>query len=97
MDVTRNELVLHWNPRVLFSKIKAFFATRNFHIVEAKADTVSGIFSGAIKGLAEGKHTGKRVAVRIFITGPEGGNKAKVKCFVTIQTFGDVCNSWSEW
>ncbi|RLI59809.1 MAG: hypothetical protein DRO93_07955 [Candidatus Thorarchaeota archaeon] len=34
MDVTSNELVLHWNPRVLFSKTKAFLPTRNFHIVE---------------------------------------------------------------
>ncbi|MHA2016288.1 MAG: FG-GAP-like repeat-containing protein, partial [Candidatus Thorarchaeota archaeon] len=85
MDVTRNKLVLHWNPKVLFSKIKAFLPTRNFHIVEAKADTVSGIFSGTIKGLAEGKYTGKRVAVRILITGPEEGNEAKV----VIEGLGD--------
>jgi len=77
MDVTSEERVLPWNPKVLFSKVKAFLPARNFHIVEAREDTVGGIFTGTIKGLAEGKYTGKKVAVRILITGPADANEAK--------------------
>ena len=36
------------------------------------------MFSGAIKGLAEGKYTGKKVAIRINITGNCEGNESSI-------------------
>ena len=37
-----------------------------------------GTFRGIIRGLAEGKYTHKKVALRIGISGPVDGNESKV-------------------
>ncbi len=78
MEHTSERHVLDWNPDILFSKAKAFLPSRNFHIVEASGNTIRGVFTGTIRGLAEGKYTGKKVAVRMLISGPAEGNKATV-------------------
>ncbi len=78
LEHTSEEHVLPWNPEVLFSKVKAFLPSRNFHIVGASGDTIGEVFTGTIRGLAEGKYTGKKVAVRILISGPAEGNEVRV-------------------
>jgi len=78
LEHTSEEHALPWNPEVLFSKVKAFLPSRNFHIVGASGDTIGGVFTGTIRGLAEGKYTGKKVAVRILISGPAEANEARV-------------------
>ncbi|MHA2134161.1 MAG: BMP family lipoprotein [Candidatus Thorarchaeota archaeon] len=78
MSASREERVVEWNPEVLFMKVEKLLPNRNFHILEAERTTEDGLFRGTIRGLAEGKYTRKKVAVRIVITGPQDAEASKV-------------------
>jgi hypothetical protein len=78
MSASREEQVVQWNPEVLFMKAEKLLPQRNFHILEAESSAEEGLFRGTIRGLAEGKYTRKKVAVRIVITGPVDAEASKV-------------------
>ena len=79
MSKTSEEHSLQWNPQVLFERAKTLLPARNFYVVDEKSETIGGLFQGNIIGFAEGKYTGKKVAVRMLISGPLEGNEAKVR------------------
>lgn len=85
MAVAREQRTLDWNSEVLFRKVTALLPAKNFEIIDSKGDTLHGIFTGTISGLAEGKYTGMKVAVRIEISGNVDENKANV----LIEGLGD--------
>lgn len=78
MSASSEEVLIEWNPEVLYSKAEILLPNRNFHILEADSSIEGGLFHGTIRGLAEGKYTGKKVAVRIAITGPVDAEVSKV-------------------
>ncbi len=78
MSASREEVMINWNPEVLFSKAEKLLPNRNFHILESSSSIEGGLFHGTIRGLAEGKYTQKKVAVRIVITGPVDAEVSKV-------------------
>jgi DNA-directed RNA polymerase subunit RPC12/RpoP len=79
MEVATEERTFNWNAQVLFEKTKTMLTAKNFYIIEAKDEKIDGEFRGAIRGLAEGKYTGKRVALRLIISGPADGAQANVE------------------
>jgi parallel beta-helix repeat protein len=79
MAVTSEERTMNWNAEVLYSKAKTLLAAKNFYIIEEKSETVDNEFRGHIRCLAEGKYTGKRVALRLIISGPADGTQANVE------------------
>jgi parallel beta-helix repeat protein len=66
------------SPEAVFSEAREFLPERNFHMIEIVEDTSNGEFKGSIRGLAVGKYTGRKVAIRVFITGPIDGEEAQV-------------------
>ncbi|MHA1479893.1 MAG: hypothetical protein ACTSQZ_00505 [Candidatus Thorarchaeota archaeon] len=78
MECTSEEHHLNWNAQVLFEKAKILLPSKNFYIIDHSGHTIAGEFSSTIRGFAEGKYTGKRVAVQVLITGPADGNQARV-------------------
>jgi DNA-directed RNA polymerase subunit RPC12/RpoP len=85
MSRTSEEMILEWNPQVLFSKTKAILPTKNFQIIDIREDSVGDDFTGTIKGLAEGKYTQKKVAVQLMISGSLTSNTSRV----VIEGLGD--------
>ena len=87
MDMTASaeERVFDWNPNVLFDKTKTMLEAKNFHIIESTCETDEDDFRGVIRALAEGKYTGKKVALRLVITGDVDGNQARVE----VEGLGD--------
>jgi DNA-directed RNA polymerase subunit RPC12/RpoP len=73
---TEQEQTLDWNAQILFTKAEKLLPAKNFHIVDSDEKIVGGQFIGTIRGYAEGKYTGKKVAVIFMITGPEIGRHA---------------------
>jgi hypothetical protein len=78
MEVTTEQHTLDWNPEILFQNATTFLPSCNFHIMDSKSSEEDGQFTGEIRGLAIGKHTQKRIAVRLTIVGPIDGNEAQV-------------------
>ncbi|MFW9886694.1 MAG: hypothetical protein ACFFER_00830, partial [Candidatus Thorarchaeota archaeon] len=74
-----------WNPEVLFKRIKTLLPAKNFYVLDSSSRVEDGQFMGEIQGLAEGKYTGKRVAVRLTVSGDVEGNRASVK----VEGLGD--------
>ncbi|UCH05809.1 MAG: hypothetical protein JSW05_06495 [Candidatus Thorarchaeota archaeon] len=85
MVATSDERIHDWNPEVLFTKVKALLPAKNFYILDSSSRIGDGRFVGEIRGLAEGKYTGKRVAVRLAISGVADGNQASVR----VEGLGD--------
>ena len=85
MSASREELVIDWNPEVIYQKAEKLLPNRNFHIIASSKSVDDGLFTGTIKGLAEGKYTRKKVAVKVAITGPVDGATSKV----VIEGLGD--------
>ena len=85
MTSSSEEQRLDWNPRALFKKAKLFLRTKNFYIVDADEQIASGQFIGAIRGLAAGKYTQKRIAAIIAISGSTEGSESLVK----VEALGD--------
>ncbi|MHA2189421.1 MAG: hypothetical protein ACXAB9_09370 [Candidatus Thorarchaeota archaeon] len=101
---TDQEQILDWNARVLFTKAEKLLPTKNFHVVDSDERVVGDQFIGTLRGFAEGKYTGKKVAVVFLITGPENGRHATVKVEAlgediamlptTIDELADTMDSW---
>ncbi|UCE09700.1 MAG: hypothetical protein JSW61_12110 [Candidatus Thorarchaeota archaeon] len=101
---TEQEQALDWNAQILFTKAEKLLPAKNFHIVDSDEKIVGGQFIGTIRGYAEGKYTGKKVAVIFMITGPEIGRHATVKVEAlgediamlptTIDELAETIDSW---
>jgi len=78
MDSTSEKMNLDWNPQVIFTKARKLLPIKNFHVIDSDERTIGGHFTGTIRGFAEGKYTGKKVAVQVLISGPIEGNQAEV-------------------
>ncbi|TFG97216.1 hypothetical protein E4H12_09185 [Candidatus Thorarchaeota archaeon] len=78
MDSTSEKMSLDWNPQVIFTKARKLLPIKNFHVIDSDERTIGGHFTGTIRGFAEGKYTGKKVAVQALISGPIEGNQAEV-------------------
>ncbi|MHA1614416.1 MAG: hypothetical protein ACTSYJ_06185 [Candidatus Thorarchaeota archaeon] len=78
MDSTSEKVSLGWNPEIIFTKAQKLLPIKNFHIIDSDQRTIGGHFTGTIRGFAEGKYTGKKVAVQALISGPIDGNQADV-------------------
>ncbi len=101
---TQQEQTLDWNAQVLFTKAEKLLPTKNFHIIDTEEQTLAGQFIGTIRGYAEGKYTGKKVAVIFLISGPEGGRHSTVKVEAlgediamlptTIDELAETIDSW---
>lgn len=104
LEQTRQEQALDWNARVLFTKAEMLLPSKNFHIVDSTEHTLGGEFIGTIRGFAEGKYTGRKVAVVFLISGPENGRHSMVKVEAlgedvamlptTIDELADSMDSW---
>jgi len=101
---TNQEQTMDWNARILFTKAEKLLPAKNFHIVDSDEQVVNGEFIGTIRGYAEGKYTGKKVAVVFLISGPEIGRHALVKVEalgedvamlpITIDELAESMDSW---
>jgi len=78
MEHTSEKQTLDWNSQVLFSKAQKLLPSKNFHVIDSDMKTIEGQFTGTIRGFAEGKYTGKKVAVQALISGPIEDNQATV-------------------
>nr|KXH73850.1 MAG: hypothetical protein AM325_16655 [Candidatus Thorarchaeota archaeon SMTZ1-45] len=85
MTATKEQRTVDWNSEVLFKKVKVLLPAKNFEIIDMNEHTTDNIFTGTINGLAMGKYTSKRVAVKITISGIVDENKANVQ----IEGLGD--------
>ncbi|MCK4280273.1 MAG: hypothetical protein KAW94_06825, partial [Candidatus Thorarchaeota archaeon] len=104
LTITQQEQTLDWNPQVLFTKAEKILPAKNFHIIDSEETIVGGQFIGTIRGFAQGKYTGKKVAVIFLITGPENGRHSVVKVEAlgediamlptTIDELADTMDSW---
>lgn len=101
---TNQEQTMDWNARILLTKAEKLLPAKNFHIVDCDERVVSGEFIGTIRGYAEGKYTGKKVAVVFMISGPETGRHALVKVEalgedvamlpITVDELAESMDSW---
>ncbi|NHJ13537.1 MAG: hypothetical protein EAX95_07655 [Candidatus Thorarchaeota archaeon] len=104
MSSTSDEQTVEWNPQVLFSKTKRLLAAKNFYGTDSEEHIAAGQYVGTIRGVAQGKYTGKRVATIISITGAAEGTQAHVKIDVlgddiamlptTIEELAEGIDSW---
>jgi DNA-directed RNA polymerase subunit RPC12/RpoP len=78
MDSTSEKMNLDWNPQVIFRKAQKLRPIKNFHVIDSDERTIGGHFTGTIRGFAEGKYTGKKVAVQALISGSIEGNQSEV-------------------
>lgn len=92
------------NARDLFDKAKMMLPAKNFHLTNVEAELKNGSFNGRVQGSAIGKYTGKRVEVRIQITGSENSEESQALIFVSgdddamlpaaLSEFSQGMNSW---
>ncbi len=85
MTSTSTETSLNWNVQVMFSKARALLPQRNFHVVYFEENVVGDQFTGIVKGFAEGKYSGKKVAVQTLMTGKLHGEETRV----VVEVLGD--------
>ncbi len=101
---TQQEQTLDWNAKVLFTKAEKLLPLKNFHIVDTDEKSIGGQFIGLIRGYAQGKYTGKKIAIVFLISGPETGRHAHVKVEAlgediamlptTIDELAETIDSW---
>ncbi|MCF2138233.1 MAG: hypothetical protein K9W43_13460 [Candidatus Thorarchaeota archaeon] len=80
-----NEFKTDWNAQILFERTDQILQLRNFYVIGRHQEIVGDQFIGTVQGFADGKYTGKRVAIVIVITGHKDGNQSTVK----VTTHGD--------
>jgi hypothetical protein len=85
MAATSERVTIDWNPEVLVTKANVLLPMKNFQVIESHGEVVDGEYRGVIRGLAEGKYTGKKVAVRISVMGDPDGDKS----VVLVEGLGD--------
>ena len=72
-----------WTPREMFDKVLRILDESNFYEVMSELTVSDGIVFGEISGYAKGKYTGKNIAVKISVTGPEETTGASCKIQVS--------------
>ncbi len=90
-ELTINELhhgdmvvsVDEWTPEEMYQKAMQIVEEANFHKVTSQIDSSDGVVHAKIEGWARGKYTGKRVGVRISITGPQ--EKKGASCTIHVS------------
>jgi hypothetical protein len=85
MKTTKKELLVNVSGDVVFERAKALLPSRNFHIVTADEHVEGEMFVGTIRGVAEGKYTGSRVAVKLMISGRVEVQRSNVR----VEVLGD--------
>lgn len=78
MESTSEKQTMDWNPQILFLKAEKLLPIRNFHVIDSNSKVTGGLFTGTIRGFAEGKYTGKKVAIQTLISGLIQGNESTV-------------------
>ncbi|MHA1960691.1 MAG: hypothetical protein ACW99U_10685 [Candidatus Thorarchaeota archaeon] len=78
MSTNSEEIRLDRSPKDAFSDMMVFLPERNFEIISSEGDSVGEEFHGTVMGLACGKYTGKKIAVRIVVSGQVAARSANV-------------------
>ncbi|MGV9103544.1 MAG: hypothetical protein ACOC3C_05475, partial [Candidatus Thorarchaeota archaeon] len=78
MECTSEKHELEENPESVYSRAKSLLPMKNFNIIDASSKSIGGEFTGTIRGFAEGKYTGKKIAVQILISGPTDEEHTKI-------------------
>ncbi len=79
MSVNSEEISVSQQPETTFEQVQELLPDRNFHIIAAERESDGGEFRGTAMGLALGKYTGKKVAIRITISGLSESNTSGVR------------------
>jgi len=105
MQSSKEELVVDWNPEVLFVKAKRMLVSKNFRVISSEEETADGHYVATIHALAEGKYTEKKLAAVVVITGQQEGSQSQVMIEVkgddvsmlptTIQELQEDVKSWT--
>ncbi len=105
MNKSSKEFSIDWNSIIAFNKIQQNLTSKNFHIVSLESESAGGQFIGSIRGFAEGKYTGKRIAVMISVTGFEEGASSRVRIDILgddvsmlptiLSELADTIDSWN--
>ncbi len=77
--------VVDWSPEQMFEKSLRILADANFYEVSSEKSVSNNMVYASITGFAKGKYTGKKIGVKISISGPT--EKAGASC--TIQVSGE--------
>jgi len=85
MEGTTEETLIDWNPVVLFERTKRLLVSKNFHVIDSSQERAAGQFVGTLRAMAEGKYTGKRIAIIVVISGMEDGESSLFK----VEALGD--------
>ncbi|MHA1960465.1 MAG: hypothetical protein ACW99U_09550 [Candidatus Thorarchaeota archaeon] len=78
MAANSEKFTLSKTPNAVFLDAQEYLPERNFKIIEAKSFADEGEYRATIRGLAQGKYTQNKVAVRVVIAGPAEGMKSEV-------------------
>jgi len=78
MECTSEKHELDQSPESVYSRAKSLLPMKNFKIIDASSKAIGGEFTGTIRGFAEGKYTGKKMAVQILISGPTDEEHTKI-------------------
>ncbi len=79
MSVNSEEISVSQPAETTFEQVQSLLPDRNFHIIAAEKESDDGEFRGTIMGLALGKYTGKKVAIRITIKGQTESDSSGVR------------------
>jgi hypothetical protein len=82
---TTHKETISLGAKELFNKANQILPLKNFHIIENESTLFEDQFIGTIKGAAEGKYTGKRIEIRVGITGDVTAEESQV----TVEVSGD--------
>jgi hypothetical protein len=85
MDAINENVNLKVQAESLFEIAQALFSVKNFHIIDTEKFVKNGLFTGAIRGYAEGKYTNKKVALIFTVKGASNIDQAVVQ----VQAHGD--------
>ncbi|NHJ15055.1 MAG: hypothetical protein EAX95_15340 [Candidatus Thorarchaeota archaeon] len=77
-----------WTPEEMYEKTLRILGQSNFYEVVSSIDARDGVTAGEVSGWAKGKYTGKRLGVRIRITGKSG--RAGASCRITMSGEDDA-------
>jgi hypothetical protein len=85
MSTNSEEFTMNRSPNDAFLVATRFLPERNFELISKESGTDEGVFRGSVRGLAEGKYTRKKVAVRIAVSGKTVAENATV----LVEALGD--------
>jgi hypothetical protein len=85
LDAISEKVILETQAEILFETVQTLLPIKNFYIMDTEMYVDCDIFTGTIRGYAEGKYTQKTVAIILTITGTLNVNQSVVK----VQAHGD--------